>query len=108
MNEMVNKFLLAGEEFMPKMVFRQLGFACNTYILHTVFAKHSLKTKKVFKHLKKWDSQYTYQNELDALILLNIQKLMDIKRVLLQWFITFLIKRLQLVLLKMKSCKRKS
>ena len=29
MNEIVNKFLLAGDKFLPEMHLRQLGFACN-------------------------------------------------------------------------------
>ena len=39
------------------------------------------------------------------LILLKIQNKMDIKKVWLQWFISFSIKNLKVVLLKMKQCK---
>ena len=50
MNETVNKFLLAGDKFMPKMHLKQPKFtyrACD----------HLRKTKKKFKHLKKQETQ---------------------------------------------------
>ena len=40
------------------------------------------------------------------LILLKIQNMMDLKEVLLQRFITFLLKRLLVVVLKMKICQK--
>ena len=46
MNEIVNKFLLAGDKFMPEMHLKQPG-------LLTVLADHLLKTKKEFRNLKK-------------------------------------------------------
>ena len=30
MNEIVNKFLLAGDKFIPEMYLRQPGFTCST------------------------------------------------------------------------------
>ena len=38
-------------------------------------------------------------------ILLKIQNMIDIKRILLQWFTNLLIKRLLVVVLKMKKCQ---
>ena len=59
MNEIVNKFLLAGNKFMPEMYLRQPGFTCSTCGQFT-------KTKKDYKNFKETgDSQYIYQNELD-------------------------------------------
>ena len=46
MNEIVSKFLLAGDNFMPEMYLRQPGF---TYML----VYHSQKTKEENKCLKK-------------------------------------------------------
>ena len=43
MNEIVNKFLLAGDKFLPKMHLKKPGF---TYIFLQ-------KTKKEYKNLKK-------------------------------------------------------
>ena len=58
MNEKVNKFLLAGDKFMPKIHLRQRGF---TYSAWWPFTK-----KKKSKNLKKQvDSQYIYQKKLD-------------------------------------------
>ena len=45
MNEIVNKFLLAGDKFMPEMHLKQPGFI--------VLVDHLLKIKKEFKNLKK-------------------------------------------------------
>ena len=45
MNNTINKFLLAGDKFMPEMHLRQPGF-----ILHAV---HLRNTKKELKNLNK-------------------------------------------------------
>ena len=48
MNEIVSKFLLAGDKFMPKMLLRQSGLkysACG----------HLQNTKKEYKNLNKHD-----------------------------------------------------
>ena len=49
MNEIVNKFLLAGDKFMPEMHLKQPGFI--------VLVDHLLKIKKEFKNLKKQEIQ---------------------------------------------------
>ena len=46
MNKIINKFLLAGDKFMPEMHLRQPGF---TYYACGPFTKH----KKELKDLKK-------------------------------------------------------
>ena len=43
MNEIVNKFLLAGDTFMPEMHLRQLGF---TYSTCGLFTKNKGRIKK--------------------------------------------------------------
>ena len=50
MNEIVNKFLLTGEKFMPEMHLKLLD-------LLIVFVGHLLRTKKEFKNLKKQEIQ---------------------------------------------------
>ena len=131
MNEMINKFLLAGEEFMPKMHLRQPGFAYSTC------GRLTKNKERIQKFLETEDSKYIYQNKLDKayfqhgiaygdlkiyqeeqlkikhyvikyLTLLKILNMMDINIDLLQWFINFLIKKLLVVLLKMKSWKAKN
>ena len=131
MNEIVEKFLLAGDKFMSKMHLRQPGF---TYSACRPFIK---KKERLQKLKETGDSRYIYQNELDKacfqldrlmeilniylekqilmkfylikhLISQKIQNMTDIKRVLLQWLINFLMKRLQVVLLKVKLFKIKN
>ena len=90
---------------MPEMQLRQPGFTYSAL-------DHLQKTKKESKNLKKQDSRYIYQNELDKacfqhdmaygdfkdltriiakkyLILLNIRNMMDINLDFLQWSIFF-------------------
>ena len=59
MNEIVNKFLLAGDKFMPEMHLRQLQFA---YSACGPFTKNKERIKK-FK--EAGDTSYIYKNELD-------------------------------------------
>ena len=59
MNEIVNKCLLTGDKFMPKMHLRQPGF---TYSACGPFTKSKERMKK-FK--ETGDSRYIYHNELD-------------------------------------------
>ena len=59
MNETVNKFLLVGDKFMPKMHLKQSGF---TYSACGPFTKNKERTQK-FKETE--DAKYIYKNELD-------------------------------------------
>ena len=59
MNEIVNKFLLAGYKFMPQMHLRQPGF---TYSTCGPFTKNK---ERIQKFKETGDSRYIYQNELD-------------------------------------------
>ena len=59
MNEIVNKFLLAGDKFMPEMHLRQQGF---TYNACGPFTKNKERMQK-FK--ETGDTSYIYKNELD-------------------------------------------
>ena len=49
MNEMINKFLLAGDKFMPEMHLRQPGF---TYSPCGPFTKNKERIKKKLKKQK--------------------------------------------------------
>ena len=59
MNDIINKFLLAGDKFMSETHLRQPGF---TYSACRPFTK-SKKTIQKFK--QTGDSRYIYKNELD-------------------------------------------
>ena len=59
MNEVVNKFWLAGDKFMPEMHLRQPTFtqsACGPFIRNK---------ERIQKFKETRDSRYIYQNELD-------------------------------------------
>ena len=57
MNEIVNKFLLVGDKFMPEMHLRQPGFTCSACGPFTKNKESLLKIKKEFKDLKKQEIQ---------------------------------------------------
>ena len=59
MNEIVNKFLLAGDKFIPEMHLKQPEF---TYMLVDSLLK---TTKKNQKFKETGDTSYIYKNELD-------------------------------------------
>ena len=59
MNDIINKFLLAGDKLMPEMYLRQPGF---TFSACGPFAKNK---KRIQKFKKTGDSRYIYKNELD-------------------------------------------
>ena len=59
MNQMVNKFLLAGDKFMPEMHLRQSRF---TYSACGPFARNE---HKIQKFMQAGDTYYIYKNELD-------------------------------------------
>ena len=59
MNEIVNKFLLAGDKFMPEMRLRQPGF---TYSACGPFTKNK---ERIQKFKETGDSGYIYQNKLE-------------------------------------------
>ena len=59
MNEIVKKFFLAGDKFMPEMNLRQSGFTFSACGLFT-------KDKESIRKFKKTgDSRYIYQKEQD-------------------------------------------
>ena len=59
MNEIVNKFLLSGDKFMPEMYLTQPGF---TYSACEPFTKNKERIQK-FKETEA--TRYIYSNELD-------------------------------------------
>ena len=115
MNEIVNKFLLAGDKFMPEMHLKRPGF---TYSACGPFTKNK---ERIQKFEETGDTSYTYKIEPDKacfhhdmkygdfkdiarktasdkvlrvqhLILLKILNMMGIKEGLPLWFINVLIK----------------
>ena len=128
MNEIVNKFLLAGDKFMTEMHLKQPGFS------YTACGPFTKNKERIQKFKETGDTNYIYKSELDKacfqhdmtygdfknlarrtasdevlrdLILQKILNIMDIKEVLHLWFINFLIKSLLqvVVLLTMRLNK---
>ena len=58
-NEIINKFLLVGDKFMPEMHLRQPGF---TYSACNPFTKTS---KWIDNFIKTGNTKHIYRNELD-------------------------------------------
>ena len=59
MNQIVNKFLLAGDKFMSEMHLRQPGF---TYSACGPFTRNK---QRILKFMLTGDKNYIYKNELD-------------------------------------------
>ena len=59
MNNIINKFLLAGDKFMPEMHLRQPQFV---YSACGRFTRHKERIKKI---KQTGDTRYIYRNELD-------------------------------------------
>ena len=59
MNEIVNKFLLAGDKYMPEMHLKQPGFA---YSACGPFTKNK---ERIGKFMQTGDTNYIYKNDLD-------------------------------------------
>ena len=59
MNDVINKFLLAGDKFMPELHLRQPQFTCSAC---APFTKHK---KRIQKFKETGDTNYIYKNELD-------------------------------------------
>ena len=73
MNEIINKFLLAGDKFMPEMHLRQPGF---TYSACGPFTKN-----KEFKNLKKQGIQAIFTKMNFIRLVFNMIWLMEILKI---------------------------
>ena len=74
MNEIVNKFLLAADTFMPEMHLKQPGFtysACRTFT----------KNKQKIKNLKKHEIQTIFTKMNLIRLLFNMIWLMEILKI---------------------------
>ena len=74
MNELVNKFLLAGDKFMPEMYLNQ--------DLLIVLVTHLVKTKNEFKNLKKQEIGVIFAKMNFTRLVFNMTWLMGILKIL--------------------------
>ena len=70
---MVNKFLLAGDKFMPEMHLKQMGF---TYSACRPFTKNE---ERIQKFKQTGDTNYIYKNELDKACIQHDMAYLDIE-----------------------------
>ena len=66
MNEIVNSFLLVGDNFMPEMHLKQAGF---TYSACGLFTKNKEKIEKFMQTVK---TNFVYKNVLDKASVFNM------------------------------------
>ena len=59
MNEIVNKFLLVGDRYMPEMHLKQPGF---TYSACVPFTKNK---ERIEKFMQAGNTEFIYKKELD-------------------------------------------
>ena len=59
MNDIINKFLLAGDKFLPKMHLKQPGCTCSAC---GPFTKNK---ERIQKFKETGDTKYIYKTELD-------------------------------------------
>ena len=59
MNEIINKFLLVGDKFMPERHLKQPGF---TYSAYGPFTKTK---ERIEKFMQTGNTDFIYENELD-------------------------------------------
>ena len=59
MNEIVNKFLLAGDKFLPKMHLKQLVF------IYSACRPFTENKERIQRFKETGDTSYIYKNELD-------------------------------------------
>ena len=78
MNEIVNKFLLAGDTFMPEMHLKQPGFIYKNELDKACFQHDMIYLIEILKIYQGKQLQIKYY-VIKHLILLKIQNMMNIK-----------------------------
>ena len=76
MSNIIIKFLLAGDKFMPGIHLRQHGFMYSTCVSFT----KKKKRKKEYKNLKQQETLNIFQNKLDKACFQHIS-LMEISKI---------------------------
>ena len=74
MKEIVNKFLLAGDKFVPKKHLKQPGFT-------VVLVDHLLKINKEFKNLEKQETQAIFTEMNYIGLVFNMMWLREILKI---------------------------
>ena len=96
MNNIINKFLLAGNKFMPEMHLRQPQF---TYSACGSFTKH----KKRIQKFKETDTNYIYKNKLDKACFAHDAGYSDSKNLITRTVADEILKIEHLILLRIQN-----
>ena len=91
MNQLVNKFLLTGDKFMPEMHLKQPGF---TYSICGTFTENKERTENF---IQAEITDYIYKNDLDkacfqhdkAFKIANNINMIVVKENQIQWYTSF-------------------
>ena len=73
MNDLINKFLLAGDKFMPEIHLRQPQF---TYSACGPFTRHE---ERIHKFTETGDTNYVFKSELDKAFLFMMLHILIVK-----------------------------
>ena len=65
MNEIVKKFLLAGDKFMSEMHLKQLTLVEKFGFTYSACGPFIINKKRIQKFTETGDSRYIYRNEID-------------------------------------------
>ena len=76
MNDIINKFFLAGDKFMPEMHLRQPQFT------YSVCGPCTKNKKRIQKFKKTGDTKYIYRNELDKACLIKLFSMIWLGKIL--------------------------
>ena len=71
MNDIINKFLLAGDKFMPEMHLKQPQYTYNA------FRPFTKSKERIQKFKETGDSRYIYRNQLDKGLASMVYKFFD-------------------------------
>ena len=97
MNNLINKFLLVGDKFMPEIHLRQPQF---TYSACGPFTRHE---ERIQKFKETVDTNYVYKNELDKACFVHDAAYYDSKILQKEPFQIKILKIERLILLKIQN-----
>ena len=65
MNEIVNKFLLVGDKFMPEMHLKQPALLDKSRFIYSACGPFTKNKERIQNFKETGDTKYIYRNELD-------------------------------------------
>ena len=81
MNEIVNKFLLVGNKFIPEMHLRQSTALDKSGFIYIACGLFTKKKEGIQKFKETGDSRYIYQNELGKTCFQHYMEIIEILKI---------------------------